>query len=450
MRTLKRVFVANRGEIAVRIIHACHELGIEAVLGVSVADRDSLPAKLADKTVCIGPAPSVDSYLRPDLLITAAKGTDCDAVHPGYGFLSEQASFNQACVDNGLTFIGPSAKAIRVMGDKLSSIALAEKAGVPIIPGSGPLADESQVRDAAERIGYPCLIKASAGGGGRGMRVVRDPSELMAAFESAKREAQAAFGDATLYMERFIEKAKHIEFQIMGDKFGGLAHVLERECSVQRRHQKLVEEGPCSTLSERLRKEMGDAALALAKAAGYYSAGTVEFIYDVQSELFYFLEMNTRIQVEHPVTELITGVDLVAEQIRIAAGEALSFTTDELTINGHAIECRINAENPDNNFFPSPGKITEWSPPSGDGVRLDTHCFEGYVIPPFYDSLIAKLIVHAPTRPEAIAKMADALENFRIGGPATTVALHRDIVRSEAFRNATVTTRWLENDFLCA
>lgn len=448
MHTFKRIFVANRGEIAVRVIRACRELGIEVVVGVSEADRDSLPAQLADKAVCVGPSPSASSYLRPELLIAAAKGTGCDAIHPGYGFLSEQASFNQACHDNGLVFIGPSVEAIQVMGDKLSSIALAKKAGVPVIPGSGPLEHEGQAREAAERIGYPCMIKASAGGGGRGMRVIRDPSELSEAFGSARREAQAAFGDKTLYMEKFIEEAKHIEIQVMGDQHGQVAHLFERECSIQRRHQKLIEEASSPVLNQQIRDAMGDAALSLARTAKYHGAGTVEFVYDVQTEAFYFLEMNTRIQVEHPVTELITGVDLVAEQIRVAAGARLSFSTEELKIDGHSIECRINAEDPLNNFFPAPGRIEFWQPPTGPGIRLDTHCYEGYLIPPFYDSLIAKLIVHAPTRPEAIARMIDALDNFHVGGLVTTMSLHKDILESDAFQKGSVTTRWLETDFL--
>lgn len=444
----KRVFVANRGEIAVRVIRACRDLGIEVVVGVSEADRESMAARLADRAVCIGPPPSTHSYLRPELLITAAKGTGCDAIHPGYGFLSEQASFNQACHDNGIIFIGPSVDAIQAMGDKLSSIALAKEAGVPVIPGSGPLEHESQARDEAERIGYPCMIKASAGGGGRGMRVIRTPTELHEAFSSAKREAQAAFGDATLYMEKFIEQAKHIEIQVMGDTHGNVAHLFERECSIQRRHQKLIEEATSPVLSPQLREAMGNAALALADRVGYYGAGTVEFVYDVQSEEFYFLEMNTRIQVEHPVTEAITGVDLVAEQIRVAAGARLSFSMDMLTKSGHAIECRINAENPFNGFAPAPGEITVWQPPAGEGIRLDSHCYESYTIPPFYDSLIAKLIVHAPTRRDAVERMIDALDNFNVQGIATTIPLQKDILLSPEFQAGTVSTRWLESYFL--
>lgn len=447
MPTIRRIFVANRGEIAVRIIRACKEMGIEVVIGVSEADRDSLPAKLADKAVCIGPASSSQSYLRHDLLITAATATGCDAIHPGYGFLSERAVFSQACADNGLIFIGPSPEAIQAMGDKLSAIRLAKRAGVPIIPGSGKLSTPEEVEEAAERIGYPCLMKASAGGGGRGMRVVRKASELLPSFDSAQREAQAAFGDSTVYLEKFIEHAKHIEFQILGDQHGGLVHLFERDCSVQRRHQKLIEEAPSPVLTSELRKEMGDAALALAKAVDYYSAGTIEFVYDVQTGHFYFLEMNTRIQVEHPVTEMITGIDLIKEQIRIAAGGRLSFRTEDLEIRGHAIECRINAEDPLHDFRPAPGRVTTWRPPTGD-VRLDTHCYEGYLISPFYDSMVAKLIVHAPSREQACAAMSEALENFVIKGPCTTIPLHRAVIADKAFEDATVTTRWLEGEFL--
>lgn len=447
MSTIRRVFVANRGEIAVRIIRACKEMNIEVVIGVSEADLDSLPARMADRAVCIGPAASSQSYLRHDLLITAAVATGCDAVHPGYGFLAERAVFSQACADNNLIFIGPSPGAIQSMGDKLSAIRLAKEAGVPVIPGSEKLHTPREAEEAAERIGFPCLIKASAGGGGRGMRVVRDPTELLSAFDSAQREAQAAFGDSTVYLEKFIEHAKHIEFQIMGDQHGGLAHLFERDCSVQRRHQKLIEEAPSPALTPEKRKEMGDAALALAKAVGYYNAGTVEFVYDVETSGFYFLEMNTRIQVEHPVTELITGIDLIKEQIRIAAGAPLSFRMEDLVIRGHAIECRINAEDPLHDFRPTPGRVTAWKPPTGEGVRLDTHCYENYLISPFYDSMVAKLIVHAPSREQARAVMGHALADFVVEGPSSTISLHRAVIADLAFAEASITTRWLEGEF---
>lgn len=448
MQPIRRVFVANRGEIAVRVIQACRELGIEVVLGVSEADRDSLPARLADRAVCIGPPPSAKSYLRPELLVTAAAATGCDAIHPGYGFLSERAAFNRACTEVNLAFIGPSAEAIEAMGDKLSAIRLAKKAGVPVVPGSGKLSTAEDVAAAAAEVGYPCLIKASAGGGGRGMRIVRSPAELHGAFESAQTEAEAAFGDPTVYLEKFIERAKHIEFQIMGDQHGGLVHLFERDCSVQRRHQKLIEEAPSPVLPPARRKEMADAALSLARAVGYFSAGTVEFVYDAETDRFYFLEMNTRIQVEHPVTEMITGIDLVKEQIRVAAGERLSFRQEDVAIRGHAIECRINAEDPRHGFRPAPGRLKTWQPPSGAGLRLDTHCYEGYLIPPFYDSMIAKLIAHGGDRRQAIVLLLKALADFRIDGIQTTIPLHRDVLASDAFGDGNVTTRWLEGQFL--
>ncbi len=448
MQTIRRVFVANRGEIAVRVIRACRELGLEVVLGVSEADRDSLPARLADRAVCIGPPPSPKSYLRSELLVTAAAATGCDAVHPGYGFLSERAAFNRACAEMDLAFIGPSAEAIEAMGDKLSAIRLARQAGVPVVPGSDKLSSLEDVRAAAQKVGYPCLMKASAGGGGRGMRIVRTPDELANAFESAQAEAEAAFGDSTVYLEKFIERAKHIEFQIMGDQHGNLVHLFERDCSVKRRHQKLIEEAPSPVLPPARRKEMADAALSLARAVGYFSAGTVEFVYDAQTDEFYFLEMNTRIQVEHPVTELITGVDLVQEQIRVAAGERLSFRQKDLSIRGHAIECRINAEDPRHGFRPAPGRLSVWQPPEGAGLRLDTHCYEGYLIPPFYDSMIGKLIAHGDDRRHAIAMMLSAIGDFRIEGIKTTMPLHRDVLSSRAFGDADVTTRWLEAQFL--
>lgn len=448
MGNIRRVFVANRGEIAVRVIRACRDLGVEVVLGVSEADRDALPARLADRAVCIGPAPSPKSYLRPELLVTAAAATGCDAVHPGYGFLSERAAFARACTEMDLAFIGPSADAIDAMGDKLSAIRLAKQAGVPVVPGSDKLSSLADVQAAAQRVGYPCLMKASAGGGGRGMRIVRVPDELAGAFESAQAEAEAAFGDATVYLEKFIERAKHIEFQIMGDQHGNLVHLFERDCSVQRRHQKLIEEAPSPILPPARRAEMADAALALARAVGYFSAGTVEFVYDAETDEFYFLEMNTRIQVEHPVTEMITGVDLVQEQIRVAAGERLSFRQQDLAIRGHAIECRVNAEDPRHGFRPAPGRLQVWQPPSLPGVRLDTHCYEGYLIPPFYDSMIAKLIAHGEDRQQAIALALGALQGFRVEGITTTMPLHQDILSSHAFRDAEVTTRWLEALFL--
>lgn len=450
MQPIRRVFVANRGEIALRVIRACREAGIESVLGVSEADRDSMGARLADRTVCLGPAPSSKSYLRPELLVQAARGTGCQAVHPGYGFLSERAVFQRACAEAGLRFIGPSAEAIEAMGDKLSAIRLARKAGVPVVPGSGEVRTVGDALAAATAIGFPCLVKASAGGGGRGMRIVHTEAELAAAFGSAQAEAQAAFGDATVYVEKFVERARHIEIQVLGDHLGNLIHLFERDCSVQRRHQKLIEEAPSPALAPARRAEMAEAALALAHDVGYASAGTVEFVYDVDADRFYFLEMNTRIQVEHPVTEMITGVDLVREQLRIAAGEALSCRQRDLRIRGHAIECRVNAEDPANGFRPSPGRIERWSPPAGAGIRLDTHCYEGYVVPVHYDSLLAKLVVARDTRADATASMSDALARFAVGGVHTTLGLHRAVFADRAFSSGQVTTGWLENEFLPA
>jgi acetyl-CoA carboxylase biotin carboxylase subunit len=448
VRRISRVFVANRGEIAVRIIRACHELGIEAVIGTSEADRDSLPARLADRAVCIGPAPAAQSYLRHDTLVTAARATGCQALHPGYGFLAERAALQRACTENQIAFIGPSAEAIESMGDKLSAIRLARKAGVPVMPGSGKLHTPAEVSAAAAQIGYPCLLKASAGGGGRGMRVVKSDSELMPACESARAEAQAAFGDDSVYLEKFVENARHIEIQVMGDRHGGLAHLFERDCSVQRRHQKLIEEAPSPVLPAARRAEMAEAALALARDVGYCSAGTVEFIYDAEADRFYFLEMNTRIQVEHPVTEAITGIDLVQEQIRVAAGERLSFRQHDLVVRGHAIECRINAEDPRQDFQPTPGRLARWRPPAGANLRLDTHCYEGYLVSPYYDSLLAKLIASGPARPQVIDTLRQALEAFGIEGVSSTVALHQVVLASRAFAQGEVTTRWLENSFL--
>ena len=448
MKTIKRVFVANRGEIAVRVIRACRELGLEVVLGVSEADRDSLGARLADRAICIGPASAAQSYLRHEILVTAAHGTGCQAVHPGYGFLAERAVFQRACTEMNLIFIGPPAEAIEAMGDKLSAIRLAKKAGVPVLPGSEKLHSEDEVRTAAAAIGYPCLLKASAGGGGRGMRIVRSESELAAAFSGARAEAEAAFGDPTVYLEKFIENAKHIEIQVVGDLHGRICHLFERDCSVQRRHQKLIEEAPSPVLPPARRAEMAEAALALARDVRYSSAGTVEFVYDADAERFFFLEMNTRIQVEHPVTEMITGIDLVKEQIRIAAGESLSFCQDDLSIRGHAIECRIHAEDPTRGFLPSPGRLTRWSPPAHSSVRLDTHCYEGYIVPPYYDSMIAKLITWGEGRSKAIALMSEALAGFSIEGVNTTIALHKAALAHRSFREARVTTQWLETDFL--
>lgn len=447
---IRRVFIANRGEIAVRIVRACQSLGIESVVGISEADTDTLAARMADQVVVVGPPPAAQSYLRMDVLVKAAVEARCDAVHPGYGFLSERSSFARACTEAGLIFIGPSADAIEAMGDKITAVRLATRAGVPRVPGSGAVADPEVARQIADDIGYPVLIKATAGGGGRGMRVVRSGEEIGPAFRAASAEAQSAFGDPTLYVEKFIESARHIEIQIIGDQHGNLVHLGERECSTQRRHQKLIEEAPSSALSVETRAAMSECALRLARNAGYFNAGTVEFVVDARDGSFYFLEMNTRIQVEHPVTEMITGRDLVAEQIRVACGLPLSFTQEDIEFNGHAIECRLNAEDPDKNFIPRPGRITDWEAPSGAGVRLDSHCYTGYTVPPYYDSMIGKLIVHAPTRAEAIDRMQRALAELRIEGVATTAKFHRAVLAEPAFIAGDVTTRWVEECFLPA
>ncbi len=447
MPPFKRLLVANRGEIAVRIVRACERLGVESVVAVSDADRDTLAARLATAAVCIGPAPATQSYLKSETLVAAAVGTGCEAIHPGYGFLSERAAFARLCAKAGLTFVGPSPEAIDEMGDKITAVRLAGEAGVPRVPGSGKIEDITTAFGEADRIGYPVLLKASAGGGGRGMRVVESRGELAGAMEAAASEAQAAFGDGTLYMEKFVRGARHIEIQVLGDAHGNIVHLGERDCSTQRRHQKLIEEAPSPALDDVLRSRLCDAALRLARQASYRSAGTVEFIYDEESREAYFLEMNTRIQVEHPVTEMVTGRDLVAEQILVAAGAPLSFTQDDVRLTGHAIECRVNAEDADRNFAPSPGRLEVWQPPAGSDVRVDTHCFAGYMVPPFYDSLLAKVIVHAADRPSAIARMIDALTSFRVSGVSTTIPFHLDVLRSADFREGRVHTRWVDENY---
>jgi acetyl-CoA carboxylase, biotin carboxylase subunit len=447
-RDIRRVFVANRGEIAVRVIRACRTLGIEAVAGVSEADVDTLAAKMADEVVVLGPPLAAESYLRADKIVEAALRTRCDAVHPGYGFLSERSSFVRACVEAGLVFIGPSAAAIDAMGDKITAVGLAEKAGVPRVPGTGALSDLAHAQRAGAKIGYPVLIKATAGGGGRGMRVVREESELESLMSSAANEAKSAFGDATLYMEKFIERARHIEIQVMADSHGNVVYLGERECSTQRRHQKLIEEAPSPAVDEAMRRAMGECAVSLTRKADYCGAGTIEFVVDQRDNKYFFLEMNTRIQVEHPVTEMITGFDLVAEQIRVAGGLPLSFTQADVRLQGHAIECRINAEDPDRNFLPRPGLISGWVTPTGDGIRVDTHCYAGYTVPPYYDSLLGKLIVHADTREQAIARMRLALAGLKVEGPMTTAPFHDSVLAHEDFVNGRVTTRWVEETFL--
>ena len=448
--SFKRVFIANRGEIAVRIIRACQTLGIETVAAVSDADRESMAARLATRAVCIGPASATASYLNANALVTAAIGTGCEALHPGYGFLSERAEFSRLCGENGIAFIGPTPEAIQAMGDKLTAIGIADRADVLRVPGSDSVSSVGQARANADRIGYPFLFKASAGGGGRGMRLVRDANELEGAMRSAAAEAQAAFGNSTLYMEKYVESARHIEIQILADQHGNVVHLGERDCSVQRRHQKLIEEAPSAFISSTTRERLAEAAVRLARQVNYRGAGTVEFVYDEKSHEAYFLEMNTRIQVEHPVTEMVTGIDLVAEQIRVASGEPLSFRQQDVTTTGHSIECRINAEDASRNFMPSPGRITSWTAAAGEGVRVDTHCEAGYLVPPYYDSLLAKLIVHGKDRAHAIERMRDSLRAFHVEGVSTTIGFHLEVMTNEDFVAGRVNTRWVEERFLAS
>ena len=433
----QRVLIANRGEIAVRIIRACRELGIDTVAVYSSADSDSLHVQFATESVCIGPAKAADSYLNLNAILTVAKQTGCDAVHPGYGFLSERSDFARQCTELGLTFIGPSGDVMDKMGNKSAARELMIANGVPVVPGSdGALETAEAAMTVAEKIGYPVLIKASAGGGGRGMRRVDRPEDLAAKFEEARAEAVACFGNGELYLEKLILNPKHIEFQILADRHGNVIHLGERDCSIQRKNQKLIEESPSKALSAQLREEMGQAAVKAAKAAGYENAGTIEFVVDQEGH-FYFIEMNTRIQVEHPVTEMVTGLDLVREQLRIAAGLPLSLTQEDVQLRGHAIECRINAENPSENFRPCPGTTTFLHFPGGPGVRVDSLLYNGYTVSPFYDSLVAKVIVHAPSRLEAIRRMRRALEEMLLEGYPTTadfchlVLHHPDFIKGQ-------------------
>ncbi len=433
----QRVLIANRGEIAVRIIRACRELGIDTVAVYSSADSDSLHVQFATESVCIGPAKAADSYLNINAILTVAKQTGCDAVHPGYGFLSERSDFARQCTELGLTFIGPFGDVMDKMGNKSAARELMIANGVPVVPGSdGALETAEAAMAVAETIGYPVLIKASAGGGGRGMRRVDRPEDLAAKFEEARAEAVACFGNGELYLEKLILNPKHIEFQILADRHGNVIHLGERDCSIQRKNQKLIEESPSKALSAQLREEMGQAAVKAAKAAGYENAGTIEFVVDQEGH-FYFIEMNTRIQVEHPVTEMVTGLDLVREQLRIAAGLPLSLTQEEVQLRGHAIECRINAENPSENFRPCPGTTTFLHFPGGPGVRVDSLLYNGYTVSPFYDSLVAKVIVHAPSRLEAIRRMRRALEEMLLEGYPTTadfchlVLHHPDFIKGQ-------------------
>jgi acetyl-CoA carboxylase biotin carboxylase subunit len=446
---LKRVLVANRGEIAVRIVRACFDERIESVVTISEADRGSLAARAADRAVVIGPAAASESYLSVERVVTAALTTGCDAIHPGYGFLSERPELAEACEQHGLVFIGPPPEVMRRSGDKLSARAVAGHLGIPTSTGSPSLADLDQaLAYAAATDAFPYVLKASAGGGGRGMTVVRDLDELRRGFETSRQEALAAFGDGTVYLERYVEKARHVEVQVLADRFGHVLHLGERDCSVQRRHQKLIEEAPAAGLDDALIAGIRAAAVALASDVGYVGAGTVEFLVDVGRGAFTFLEVNARVQVEHPVTEMVTGIDIVRWQLRVADGQPLTFTQKDVVVEGHSIECRLNAEDPDAGFAPSPGRLTEWVAPAADGVRVDTYAHVGAEVAPYYDSMIAKLIVHAPDRPAALDLMRRALARTRVAGVATTVPVHQAIVGHPDFTRAPVTTRWLEGTFL--
>ena len=444
MAAITRALVANRGEIAVRVIRACRALGVETVLAASEADVNSLPAQMADRVLCIGPAPSAGSYLNVGTIVEAALGSHSDAIHPGYGFLSEQPGLSQACLDNGLVFIGPSPRHIQAMGDKLAARQAVSALRIPVVPGSGLIDEFSRASAMADKVGYPILLKAAAGGGGKGMKTVHRPDDLETVYREAAAEARSAFGDERLYLESFIPNARHIEVQVLADRRGNYVHLFERDCSVQRRYQKLIEESPAPGLSGELRQMLCQAALRITEAIKYENAGTVEFILDQDRGGFYFLEMNTRIQVEHPVTEMITGVDLVQEQIQVAQGEPVSFSQSQLVASGHAIECRINAEQPRDDFRPSPGLITRWEPPEGPDIRVDSHCYEGYTVPPYYDSLLAKLIVTGNTRMEAVARLQRALANFHVAGVDTTISFLASIVERADFIAGRVNTGWLE------
>ncbi|MGH7671951.1 MAG: acetyl-CoA carboxylase biotin carboxylase subunit [Gemmatimonadales bacterium] len=442
----KKVLVANRGEIALRVIRACKELGIATVAVYSEADRECLHVRFADDDVCIGRAPSRDSYLNIPRLIAAAEITGADAIHPGYGFLAENPEFAEKVGASNITFVGPTPDQIRQMGDKATARKLAHKLKVPTVPGSpGPVESVDEALKIAGKIGFPVIIKAAAGGGGKGMRVAADPEQFAQAFNLATQEALAAFGSGEVYLEKYLARPRHIEIQVMGDTHGRVMHLCERDCSVQRRHQKLIEEAPSPAVDETLREDIGDAAVKLAEAIGYVGAGTIEFLLDEDGS-FYFMEMNTRIQVEHPVTEMCTNFDLVKEQIRVAAGEPLSFVMNGNRLRGHAIECRVNAEDPARNFQPSPGLISAYHPPGGPGVRVDTHIYAGYTVPPYYDSLLAKVIVHGNTRAEALARMRQALDSFIIEGVTTTIPFLGRVMRHADFIAGTVDTKYLERE----
>ncbi|GAB5401906.1 MAG: acetyl-CoA carboxylase biotin carboxylase subunit [Aureliella sp.] len=443
-----RILIANRGEIALRVIRACREMGIESVAVFSEADRDSAHVRLADAAFCVGAARSADSYLKIEQIISAAEVSGAEAIHPGYGFLAENAHFNEVCRESNFDFIGPSPHAMEQLGDKATARSVAIAAKVPVVPGSdGLLTDENHAIESAKVIGYPVLIKATAGGGGKGMRVAENESQLRVALQQAQTEAAAAFGNAGVYLEKFIDRPRHVEVQVIADSHGNVCHLYERDCSAQRRHQKLIEESPSPLLPPETRTAICEAASRMIREADYVNAGTVEFIVDANND-FYFIEVNARIQVEHPVTEMVTGIDLIQNQIRVAAGEKLPFEQADIKLNGAAMECRINAENPSRNFQPCPGLIESMFTPGGFGVRFDSHARAGYTVPPYYDSMIGKLIVHKPTRQEAIATMIRCLEELQIGGIATTASFQVEILKSPAFVEGKIDTKWVERDLL--
>jgi len=444
---IKKLLIANRGEIAVRIIRACKEMGIESVAVYSEADKDALHVQLADEAYCVGPKLSKDSYLNITNIMSIATLTDVDAIHPGYGFLAENVDFAEICNECNITFVGPSPEAIQKMGIKDVARETMEKAGVPIVPGSnGILENEEEAMEVANDIGYPVIIKATAGGGGKGIRVARDEQELLNGIRITQKEAETAFGNPGVYLEKFIEDFRHVEIQVLADKHGHVVHVGERDCTIQRRLQKLIEESPSPGITKEIRKRMGEAAVKAAKAVNYVGAGTIEFIFDRSSETFYFMEMNTRIQVEHPVTEMVTGIDLIKEQIKIANNESLAFSQEEIEFEGWSIECRINAEDPFKNFMPSPGTVKMYLTPGGQGVRIDSAVYQGYSIPPYYDSMVAKLITYGSSREEAIQTMKRALDEFIVEGVKTTIPFHSAIMDYQVFKSGEFNTNFLEEN----
>jgi acetyl-CoA carboxylase biotin carboxylase subunit len=447
---LRRVLVANRGEIAVRVVRACADEGIESVVVVSEADRESRAALIADRAVCIGPAAASSSYLDVGRVVAAALGTGCDGIHPGYGFLSERPELPEACAENGLVFVGPTADTIRRGGDKAAARQIAASLGIPVGAGSDTVDDATTARQIADRVGYPVVLKAAAGGGGRGMVLVEGPESVASAFENASREAQAAFGDGRMYLERFITRARHVEIQVLADRHGGVVHLGERDCSAQRRYQKLVEEAPATAVPVAVRWSMQEAAVELARALDYVGAGTVEFVVDAETGDYAFLEVNTRVQVEHPVTEMVTGIDIVRAQLQIAGGERLPFRQSDVRMDGHAVEVRVNAEDPSRGFAPSPGTLARWVEPVGGGLRIDTHCFGGYRIPPHYDSLLGKVIAHGADREQALSRLDRGLRHLVVEGVSTTVPMLLAVIDAPEFRAGTHHTRWVEQELMPA